>query len=184
MSFLSYVSRINIEIGRSFIHRSFPRRVEYPYLSEWGRQAWNKKNPLPSWQSFFLPPSSLFIPISPFEFLLLSRSCYVSLSHFRRGASRGIYALLFRAFLFVAFTPNPCLFTPGCCYLLLRSFLVFHRCADGVRFFLGGARLTIGQGANSSTFQPFRIQVTPRSVGWTWVIVSLLSIDYSYFAYL
>lgn len=32
----------------------------------------NKKNSPPSWQSFFLPPASPFIPVSPVEFLPLS----------------------------------------------------------------------------------------------------------------
>lgn len=125
----------------------------------------NKKNPPPSWQSFSvpLPPlhSRLALRISPFVFVLR----YVSSSHFRRDASRGISALLFRSLLFAAsFTPTPVCLSLSCCYLL-SSFLASRRCADGVRFFLGGARLTIGQGANSSTFQPFRTQVTPRSVG-------------------
>lgn len=32
----------------------------------------NKKNSPPSWQSFFLPPATPFIPVSPIEFLSLS----------------------------------------------------------------------------------------------------------------
>lgn len=109
MSFLSYVSRINIEIGRSFIHRSFPRRVEYLYLSEWGRQARDEtRKTLRRLGSRFLSPfpplhSRLALRISPFVFVLR----YVSSSHFRRGASRGISALLFRSLLFAAFYTNP-----------------------------------------------------------------------------
>lgn len=182
MSFLSYVSRINIEIGRSFIHRSFPRRVEYTYLSEWGRQARDEtRKTLRRLGSRFLSPFLPFIPVSPFEFLPLSLFfvTYLRLT-FVVALLEGSPLFSFVRFFLQPFTPTPCLFIPGCCYLV-SSFLASRRCADGVRFFLGGARLTIGQGANSSTFQPFRTQVTPRSVGWTWVIVGLLSANYSYF---
>lgn len=123
MSFLSYVSRINIEIGRSFIHRSFPRRVEYPYLSEWGRQARDEtRKTLRRLGSRFLSPFLPFIPVSPFEFLPLSLFFVTYLSsHFRRDASRGISALLFRSLLFAAFYTNPLFVYP---WLLLSPFFV------------------------------------------------------------
>lgn len=133
MSFLSYVSRINIEIGRSFMHRSFPRRVEYPYLSERGRQASrrNKKNSLRRLGSRFsyplspLPPSFLSRPSS---FSLCLRSCYrvfVSLSSWRFLEGSALFP--FARFFLRAFTPTPGLFTPGRRCLLPRSFLAFRR---------------------------------------------------------
>lgn len=125
MSFLSYVSRINIEIGRSFIHRSFPRRIEYLYLSEWGRQARDEtRKTLRRLGSRFLSPFLPFVPVSPFEFLPLSLFFVTYLSsHFRRGASRGISALLFRSLLFAAFYTNPLFVYP---WLLLSPLFVSH----------------------------------------------------------
>lgn len=115
MSFLSYVSRINIEIGRSFIHRSFPRRVEYPYLFEWGRQSLATKQEKPSTVLavvFPLPPSFPFPPPSflsrPSGFSLCLRSCYrifVSLLSWRFLEGSALFS--FVRFFFQAFTPTP-----------------------------------------------------------------------------
>lgn len=123
MSFLSYVSRINIEIGRSFIHRSFPRRVEYPYLSEWGRQARDEtRKSLRRLGSRFLSPFLPFIPVSPFEFLPLSLFLvtYLRLT-FVVALLEGSPLFSFVRFFLQPFTPTPCLFIPG---LLLSPFFV------------------------------------------------------------
>lgn len=123
MSFLSYVSRINIEIGRSFIHRSFPRRVEYLYLSEWGRQARDEtRKTLRRLGSRFLSPFLPFIPVSPFEFLPLSLFfvTYLRLT-FVVALLEGSPLFSFVRFFLQPFTPTPCLFIPG--PLLSRFFV-------------------------------------------------------------
>lgn len=161
------VSRINIEIGRSFIHRSFPRRVEYQYLSERECQARDETRKTLRLGSRFphptpLPPPSFPSHPSSFSLRLLVLLAYLRLT-FVVALLEGS-PLLFRGLLFAAFTPTPCLFYPWLAPVFFLRFSLFVDGADGVRFFLGGARLTIGQGANSSTFQPFRTRVTPRSV--------------------
>lgn len=131
----------------------------------------NKKNSPPSWQSFFLPPATPppFIPVSPIEFLslspfLLRYPCLTFVVALHKGSP--LFSFVLR-FFFAAFTPTPVCLPLAAAISFVVRFLAFHRCADDVRFFLGGARLTIGQGANSNTLQPFWIRVTPRSVGCT-----------------
>lgn len=135
----SYVSRINIEIGRSRVYRSSFGRVEYPYLSEWGLPAdsrRNKKNHPPSWRSFSIPlllcpasyPSTVVVVVSPFDpFLSLSffsRTYPVSLSRTSLPRERDIFdsSLSLSCASFCSLYANPCLFTPSHRYrFLLRS---------------------------------------------------------------
>lgn len=127
MSFLSYVSRINIEIGRSFIHRSFPRRVEYLYLSEWGRQARDEtRKTLRRLGSRFLSPFLPFIPVSPFEFLPLSLFfvTYLRLT-FVVALLEGSPLFSFVRFFLQPFTPTPvCLSLAAAISFLRFSLLV------------------------------------------------------------
>lgn len=123
MSFLSYVSRINIEIGRSFIHRSFPRRVEYLYLSEWGRQARDEtRKTLRRLGSRFLSPFLPFIRVSPFEFLPLSLFfvTYLRLT-FVVALLEGSPLFSFVRFFLQAFYTNPLFVYP---WLLLSPLFV------------------------------------------------------------
>lgn len=128
MSFLSYVSRINIEIGRSFIHRSFPRRVEYPYLSEWGRQARDEtRKTLRRLGSRFLSP---FLPSSfpscPSNFsLCLCSSLRISVSLSSWRFSRDLRSSLsFASFCSLLHQPPVCLSLAAAISFLRFSLLV------------------------------------------------------------
>lgn len=122
------VSRINIEIGRSFIHRSFPRRVECPYLSEREYQARDETRKTLRLGSRFPPPLSP--PSSPshpssFSLCLPVLVTYLRLT-FVVGASRGISAPLSRP-SFCSLYTNPLFVLPLACSCLLSSFLAFRR---------------------------------------------------------
>jgi len=171
MSFLSYISRINIEIGKSFMHRSFPRRVECPYLSEWEHTKLAMKQEKPSTVlavvfSAPLPFLSLRSSLA-FRFSLCLRFCYVSLFHFR-GASRGIFALLFRSLFYFLQPLYPCLFTPNYC-CLPSSFLAFRRCATAFDSFWAELAWPMARAQTRVCFNPLKCELHPD---WTWVIVS------------
>lgn len=134
MSFLSYVSRINIEIGRSFIHRSFPRRVECLYLSEWGHTKLpTKQEKLHRLGSRFLcPPSSPFAPVSPFVSPFVSVFVTYLRLTFVVALLEGSSLFSFVRFFFLQPLYHPCLFTPRftpnyCCLLLRFSLFVGAR---------------------------------------------------------
>lgn len=123
-----------------------------------------------SWQPFSAL-RSLHSRLSPFESLPLSpfSLCIsVSPSYTPRRLSREISDLFLRlrALLFVAFTPS----TPVCLLLgaaiSFRSFLTFHRCADSVRFFLGGALAwPLARAQTRPRFNPLA-HAKSQSVGW------------------
>lgn len=148
---------------------------------------WNKKNPPPSWQSFSYPLSPPSFLSRPSSFPLCLRFRYVSLSHFRCGASRGISLLLFSMLLFSAFTPTPCLplaaatsfLLPVSCVSFVGAPTAFDSFWAELAWPLAKAQTrTRNTNQTWTRFNPLGLLVTPRLVGW--VRVGFLSTDYSW----
>lgn len=127
---------INIEIGRSFMHRSLPRRSQVSIsirIEMDGRAAVRiRKPPRGRWSNHFLCPFRFFLY---FISLWILRRLEILLSGRLECCARSNFPMDFWIGLWIFFW----LFFP-----------FFFRCADTVRFFRGGAlQLTTGQRANS-----------------------------------
>jgi len=122
----TFRARINIEIGRSFIYRSFPQRAEYPYLaSEWGCQTRDEtRKTLHRLGNRFLPSppfllSSLVLresvrlcppaPSAPAPHLRLAFAC---ISPWRLSGDPRILSSFARASFRSLYETHPRLFTP------------------------------------------------------------------------
>lgn len=130
---------INIEIGRSFMHRSLPRRSQVSIsirVGMDGRAAVRiRKPPRGRWSNHFLCPFRFFLY---FISLWMVRRLEILSSRRLECCARSNFPVDFFFFwirLWIFFW---------------LFFLFFFRCADTVRFFRGGAlQLTTGQRANS-----------------------------------
>lgn len=145
MSFLSYISRINIEIGKSFIHRSFPRRVECPYLSEWEhtKLAMKQEKPSTVLAVVFSAPFPFLSLRSSLRFSLCLRFCYLCFTFVALLEGSSLFSFV-RFFIFCS------LYTPVCLPLTTAVFLL--------RFslFIGARRRSILSGRSSLDQWPGR----------------------------